>query len=256
MVRKPRLAPALVGLALTAGLAAPAAAQPDVTGAWEVTIDSPQGAMTIDADLKQAGEVVTGTITSPMGSVDLKGTLVNDALTFNYTVPLQGQNLEIAMNGKVAGETIDGLVTIVGMGEVPWKAKRKPAGAASATSATTAAAAPAAAAPAAAAPAVAAGDGVTGTWDVLMETPGGQIPCTASFVQAGEKVSGSLAGPGGDIPVAGTMVGSALKIDMTVPTPQGELAITMSGDLGPNGLTGVASTMMGDMTWTATRAKQ
>jgi hypothetical protein len=241
-------------VALVGVVALPVAgqAQSDISGPWEVTIDSPQGAMMIDADFKQAGEDVTGLITSPMGSVEIKGKLVNDALTFSYTVPMQGQNLEINMAGKVAGETMDGMVTIVGLGEVPWKAKRKAAGAAAAAAAP---AAPAAA-PAASAGAAATGDGVSGKWDVLMETPGGQMPFTATFAQAGEKVTGTIEGPGGEIPIAGTLTGSALKLEMNVPTPQGDLAITMTGDLSPTGLTGKASTMMGDMTWSATRVKQ
>ena len=237
-------------LALSLVLPAVAAAQSNVTGPWEVTIDSPQGAMSIDADLKQDGEALTGNIVSPMGNVELKGTFKNDELSFSYSVPLQGQNLDITMTGKLVGDTIDGLVAIAGLGEVPWKAKRKTAGAA--------AAAPAAAAPAsAAAPATAAatGEGITGKWDILMDTPGGQIPFSANFVQAGEKVSGMIAGPTGEIPVTGTMTGNALKMDMNIQTPQGDMEIKFTGDLGPQGLAGKASTMMGDMTWSATRAK-
>ena len=236
-------------LTLSLALPAVAAAQANITGPWEVTIDSPQGAMSIDADLKQDGEALTGNIISPMGNVELKGTFKNDELSFSYSVPLQGQNLDITMTGKVVGDTIDGLVAIAGLGEVPWKAKRKTAGAA---------AAPAAAAPAsAAAPATAAatGDGITGKWDILMDTPGGQIPFSANFVQAGEKVSGMIAGPTGEIPVTGTMTGNALKMDMNIQTPQGDMEIKFTGDLGPQGLAGKASTMMGDMTWSATRAK-
>ena len=115
-------------LALSLALPAVAAAQSNVTGPWEVTIDSPQGAMSIDADLKQDGEALTGNIVSPMGNVELKGTFKNDELSFSYSVPLQGQNLDITMTGKLVGDTIDGLVAIAGLGEVPWKAKRKTAG--------------------------------------------------------------------------------------------------------------------------------
>ena len=246
MPRLSLLAPALA-FALT--VPAVAAAQANLTGPWEVTIDSPQGAMTIDADLKQQGEALTGVITSPMGTVELKGTFKNDELSFSYSVPLQGQNLDITMTGKLAGETIDGLVAIAGLGEVPWKAKRKAPGSAPA-------AAPAAPA-ASAAPAAAAtsGEGISGKWDVLMDTPAGQMPFTANFTQTGDKVAGTIAGPGGDIPIAGTMTGNALKLDMNVPTPQGELSIVMTGDLTPTGITGKASTAMGDMTWSATRAK-
>jgi hypothetical protein len=242
------LAPAAFALALA--IPSPAAAQADISGPWEVTIDSPQGAMTIDADLKQDGEALTGMITSPMGNVEVKGTFKSNELSFSYSVPLQGQNLDITMTGKLAGDdTIDGLVAIAGLGEVPWKAKRKVAGAA-----------PAAAAPAATPPAVAAapitGEGITGKWDMLMDTPAGQLPFAATFVQNGEKVTGTISGPTGEIPINGTVTGTALKLDMNVQTPQGDLAIAMTGDLGPDGMTGKASTMMGDMTWSATRAKQ
>ena len=241
-------------LALSLAVPAVAAAQANVSGPWEVTIDSPQGAMMIDADLKQDGEALTGMITSPMGNVELKGTFKNDELKFSYSVPMQGQNLDITMTGKLAGDTIDGLVAIAGLGEVPWKAKRKTASAAAAPAAAPAATATAgsAAAPAAAA---ASGAGVSGKWDILMDTPAGQMPFTASFVQAGEKVSGTINGPMGEVPIAGTMTGNALTMDMNMQTPQGDMAIKFTGDLGPNGLAGKASTMMGDMTWSATRAK-
>ena len=248
MPRQSLLAPAMA-LAFALTMPAVAAAQASLTGPWEVTIDSPQGAMTIDADLKQQGEALTGVITSPMGTVELKGTFKNDELSFSYSVPLQGQNLDITMTGKLAGETIDGLVAIAGLGEVPWKAKRKAPGSAPAAAPATPAAS---AAPAAAAT---SGEGISGKWDVLIDTPAGQMPFTANFTQTGDTVAGTIAGPGGDIPIAGTMTGNALKLDMNVPTPQGELSIVMTGDLTPTGIAGKASTAMGDMTWSATRAK-
>src|SRR5688500_13216309 len=161
MSRQTRLAPAWMALALTLTIPAAAAAQATLTGPWEVTIDSPQGAMSIDADLKQDGEALTGVVTSPMGTVELKGTFKNGELSFSYSVPLQGQNLDITMTGKLAGETIDGLVAIAGLGEVPWRAKRKAPG-----SAPAAATAPAASAPPAAAVAT-TGEGISGKWDVL-----------------------------------------------------------------------------------------
>jgi hypothetical protein len=237
-------------LALSLAVPAVAAAQSNVSGPWEVTIDSPQGAMTLDADLKQDGEALTGMITSPMGNVEIKGTFKNNELAFSYSVPLQGQNLDITMTGKLAGDTIDGLVAIAGLGEVPWKAKRKTAGAAAAP-----AAAPAAAAAAAPAAAAASGEGVSGKWDLLMDTPGGQMPFTANFVQTADKVSGTISGPTGEMPITGTMTGNALKMDMNIQTPQGELPLTFTGDLGPNGLAGKVSTPMGDMSWSGTRAK-
>jgi hypothetical protein len=192
--------------------------------------------------------------------VELKGTLVNDTLTVNYSIPLQGQILEIAMTGKLEGaDVMKGAVTIVGLGEVPWTAKRKPAGAVAAPPAPSTPADPAASATAAttAVPTTTTtADGFTGKWDILMDTPAGQMPFNATLTQTDDKVTGTISGPGGEMPVAGTVTGNALKIDLLVPTPQGDLAITMTGDLGPTGITGKASTPMGDMTWSGTRAKQ
>ena len=49
------------GLMLTAG----AYAQSSVTGAWDLSINGPEGAITAAANLKQDGEKVTGVIESP-----------------------------------------------------------------------------------------------------------------------------------------------------------------------------------------------
>ena len=54
-----------------------ASAQGNITGAWEVTVESPQGAATIEVTLTQVGEVLTGAATTPMGAVDFKGTIVD-----------------------------------------------------------------------------------------------------------------------------------------------------------------------------------
>ena len=47
----------------------------DVTGTWELTVESPQGAMTITANYKQDGETLTGSHVSEMGESPLKGTV-------------------------------------------------------------------------------------------------------------------------------------------------------------------------------------
>ena len=75
-----------LGLALVVSATAWAA---DVTGKWVGTVESPQGPIELTYELKTEGEVVTGTITSAMGSVTIdKGRLSGDLLT--YEVSLQG----------------------------------------------------------------------------------------------------------------------------------------------------------------------
>ncbi len=118
-----------IGVAVLALAALPlsASAQTDITGAWIVTVDSPQGQATIDATFKQAGEKITGEVTSPVGSVDFAGTLIKNALAVTYALPIQGQTLEIRMNGVVDKDAMSGSVDFGGMGQAAWTAKRKPA---------------------------------------------------------------------------------------------------------------------------------
>ena len=50
---------------LVALLAAPAAAQINLTGDWDMTIESPQGTNTVKVTLTQDGEKVSGRCPSP-----------------------------------------------------------------------------------------------------------------------------------------------------------------------------------------------
>src|SRR5882672_7210207 len=48
-------------------------AQTNVTGDWDVTINSPQGANTVLVTFKQDGEKVTGIFKSPQGELPFEG---------------------------------------------------------------------------------------------------------------------------------------------------------------------------------------
>lgn len=249
-----RLKTTLLALAFALSLPYPAIAQVDVTGDWTVTVESPQGTTSIDATMKQAGEDLTGSITSPMGSVDFKGKVIKDALNVKYMLELQGNSIEIVMTGTVAGDSITGNLNFGGMGDVPWTAKKKSAASAAAAS-TPPVAAAAAAAPAASAVAGSTTD-VSGKWDVTFNMAGNPMPATANFTQAADKVTGTISSQAGETAVAGTMTGSALKLEFNVETPQGQISIQMTGDLSATGITGKAQIVgLGEADWSATRAK-
>ena len=248
-----RLKTTLLAFAFALSLPYPAIAQVDVTGDWVVTVESPQGTTSIDATMKQAGEDLTGSITSPMGSVDFKGKVIKDALNVKYTLDLQGNSIEITMTGTVAGDSITGNLNFGGMGDVPWTAKKKAA--ASAAAASTPPAAAAAAAPAANAAAGSTTD-VSGKWDITFNMAGNPMPATANFTQAADKVTGTISSQAGETAVAGTMTGSALKLEFNVETPQGQITIQMTGDLSATGIAGKAQIVgLGEADWSATRVK-
>src|SRR5437868_6366434 len=99
-----------VTLFLSAALAvcaAPAFAQTNVTGDWDVTINSPQGANTSRVTLKQDGTKVSGIFKSPAGELPFDGgTVTGNELKFEFTVNFQGNPLPITLTGKIDGGAI------------------------------------------------------------------------------------------------------------------------------------------------------
>jgi hypothetical protein len=240
--------------ALLFALAAPSVASAqDIVGKWDVTVQSPQGATTIEATFAQQGEAITGSVITPLGVTEFKGTLIDGALTLAYSLPVQDQTLEIKMTGKVAGDSMSGTIVLGPIGEAPWSAKRKLTPAA-ADAAPAAGAGAAAAPPASASAGAAATSGVSGDWNISLRLPQGEMALSAALKQEGDKVTGTLSSPIGDVPVSGTMTGTALKLEFVVQTPNGDLPVTMTGELGAAGFAGKAGLgPLGEAEWTGTR---
>src|SRR4051812_34966373 len=111
---------AVLALALSV-VFAPAAvsAQSGVTGAWEITLTTPQGATSVNLTLAQDGEKVTGKLDSPMGSVPITGTNSGGAMALTAHVELQGNAMDLGLNGKAESDAMSGVVKIGDFGEFP-----------------------------------------------------------------------------------------------------------------------------------------
>src|SRR5438874_13825339 len=110
-----------LAVAFVALLAAPALAQTNLTGDWDATITSPQGANSVKVTLKQDGDKISGIFKSPMGELPFTGgTLTGDDLKFGFSLPVQGQMIEITLTGKVAGDAITGKADFGGFAEGDW----------------------------------------------------------------------------------------------------------------------------------------
>jgi hypothetical protein len=106
--------------------APPAAKGTDVTGTWELMVESPMGTRPSDAVFTQTGEALGGKMVSPRGETPLTGTLKGDAIAFGINVNVQGQNLQIDYTGTVTGDTMSGTVVFGSFGDGKWTGKRKP----------------------------------------------------------------------------------------------------------------------------------
>jgi D-glucosaminate-6-phosphate ammonia-lyase len=104
----------------------PAAAKvTDVTGTWELNVESPMGSRASDAVFTQAGETLGGKMVSSRGEVPLKGTIKGDAVAFGINVNVQGQDLQIDYTGTVTGDTMSGTVVFGSFGDGKWTGKKK-----------------------------------------------------------------------------------------------------------------------------------
>jgi hypothetical protein len=236
-------------------IALPVRAQTSIAGDWDVTIQSAQGANTVQVTFKQDGSKISGLFKSPMGELPFQdGTLTGNDLTFAFSIPIQGQSLDVTMTGKVDGPSMTGKAQFGGFGEGDWTAKRIEA-----TTASAAAPAPTPAPAPAPAPAGSAtsATGLSGKWDLTLKTPMGEVPVSADFTETAGKVTGTIVGPMGPVDVSGTFAGNALKLDFTAKTPQGDIPITMSGELTGDSIVNGKAELggMGQGEWTAKRSK-
>jgi hypothetical protein len=234
-----------------------ASAQTTVAGNWDVTINSPQGANTSLVVFKQDGDKVSGVLKGRGGELPFEGgTLTGNDLKFSFTINTQGMALPITLTGKVEGDTMSGKADFGGFAEGDWTAKR-----ASATADAAPATPPAAAtttAPAAASSTTGSTTGANGKWDVLLVTPGGEFPATATLTDTAGKISGTFASQMGEVAVTGTLEGKALKMTMVAQTPQGDMTVVLTGDVDGDAIVNGQADVpgVGAMPWSAKRAKQ
>jgi len=242
------------GFALALVACAPLAAfAQSAAGAWDLSVETPQGATTMNVALTQAADKLTGTLSSPLGEVPMTGTFANGDATVAATIDVQGMSLTLTFKGKITGDTFNGTVQFGEFGEGPFTGKR--AGAA-APAAATAAARPA---PAASAASTAPSSGnASGKWDVILSLAGaGDFPMTATLTQTGANVTGMISSQAGDVPVTGTLTDNALNVKFTAQTPNGDIPVILTGTLAGNTFTGKATIEgLGEADWTAKRAQQ
>jgi hypothetical protein len=93
---------------LVCGAAVSAAADADVAGAWTMTYTTQDGVkMTSTLTLKNEGGTLSGTISSPRGSVPLdEVSITDDDIAFAVIRVGFGDRIRIDYSGKVNGDTM------------------------------------------------------------------------------------------------------------------------------------------------------
>jgi len=119
----------LIALCALALLVIPMSAlQTNVTGDWEMTLESPRGARTTNIHIEQDGEKITVTMPGMRGGGEVKaeGTIKGNEIEWTVTRPgREGGEFTISYKGKVEGDTMKGEVQMGDFGSFEWTAKKK-----------------------------------------------------------------------------------------------------------------------------------
>jgi hypothetical protein len=161
----PRLL-ALIVLALFLTPARPAVAA-SFAGTWKLSVENPNGVTTPILKLKQEGEKLTGTIAgrdgreTPVAEVTVNG----NALQFTFRIEREGQTLKRTVKATIDGDKIKGVIE-GGTEPRPFTGEREVA--------------------------VVDTSSLSGTWQLVIETPDRTYRPTVTLTQEGEKLTGTL----------------------------------------------------------------
>ncbi len=96
-----------------------------VAGKWDVVLSIEGiGDLPGNAELKQDGDKVTGTLTSMAGSVAVAGTFTGTTLNLDFSAESPAGPMKIVMTGELSADGLKGKASIAGVGEAAWTAKR------------------------------------------------------------------------------------------------------------------------------------
>jgi hypothetical protein len=99
----------------------------NVSGEWDLTVNTPRGEMTSTAKFVQEGEKLTVTVTSPRGESTGTGTIKGADIEWTVTRESPRGQFTITYKGKVEGNTMKGEAQMGDFGTSEWKATKKTA---------------------------------------------------------------------------------------------------------------------------------
>jgi hypothetical protein len=100
------------------------AAGEDVTGTWNLTVETPGGTANPSVVLKQEGQKLSGTYKGRMGETNLAGTIEDKQIRFSVTLKFEDQSFVVTYTGTVDNDTMKGTVQFGDQGSGNWSARR------------------------------------------------------------------------------------------------------------------------------------
>jgi hypothetical protein len=97
----------------------------DVSGNWDLKVETAQGTATPSMTLKQQDEKLTGTYRGRMGESALQGSIKDGKIRFSVALKFRDQEFTVTYSGTVEGNSMKGTVQFGDSGSGKWTATRK-----------------------------------------------------------------------------------------------------------------------------------
>jgi hypothetical protein len=100
----------------------------DVSGTWQMTVETSQGSGTPTAVFQQKGEQLTGTLNSQIfGEVKITGSVKGNAIEFGFEGEAGGQTIKVSYKGTIESPTaMKGTAVFAGFEDAAtWSATKK-----------------------------------------------------------------------------------------------------------------------------------
>lgn len=100
------------------------AADANVAGEWDLTVETQAGAGNPHFSLKQDGTKISGTYKGMLGESPVTGTVKGNDISLSFEVNAQGTDLAVSYTGTVDGATMKGTVKMGDLGEGTFTGKK------------------------------------------------------------------------------------------------------------------------------------
>ena len=98
----------------------------NISGVWDLTVQTQQGDMTNDATFTQEKETLKVSMTGPQGmALPGEGTVKEGVVQWLVTINTPQGDFVLAFKGKIDGETMAGELQMGEFGTSNWSAKKK-----------------------------------------------------------------------------------------------------------------------------------
>jgi hypothetical protein len=108
----------LISMAAMGAMASSAfASDANITGTWNMTVETAAGAGSPTFTLKQSGKDVTGDYQGALGQAPVTGTVNGNDVALKFTLNAGGSDMVVTYTGTVDGNTMKGRVSLGELGD-------------------------------------------------------------------------------------------------------------------------------------------